>query len=51
LVTLVNVHAHADEKTPEEKDNFYGELENVMDTVPDNRIQIIIEDLNVKITK
>jgi len=38
-------------KTQEEKDNFYGEFENLMDIVPDNRLQIIIGDLNIKIGK
>lgn len=50
-ITLVNVHSPLMKKTQEEKDNFCGEFENLMDTVPDSRLQIIIGDLNTKIGK
>lgn len=48
---MFSVHAPSDEKIQEVKYNFYGELKNLMNTVTDNRIQIVIEDLNVKIAK
>lgn len=48
-IILVNIHAPTDDKTEEEKDNFYGELENIVDTIPNNRIYIILGDLNANI--
>lgn len=38
-----------DEKTQEEKDNSYDKLDNTVDTIPINRILVILGDLNAKI--
>lgn len=48
-INLVNVHALTDDKTQEGNDKLYGELENIVDTILNNRIQIILGDLIAKI--
>lgn len=50
-IILINVYAPTDEKTQEEKDNFYGKLENIVDTIPNNKILVILRDLKTKIGK
>jgi exonuclease III len=49
--TIINVHAPNKEKTQKEKDDFYNELTNVVDGIPNNRIVVILGDLNVKVGK
>lgn len=39
------------EKTQEEKDNFYGELGNVVDRIPNTKVLVILGNLNAKIGK
>ncbi|VVC46374.1 Endonuclease/exonuclease/phosphatase [Cinara cedri] len=50
-LTIISVHAPTEEKTQEEKDDFYDELTNVVDGIPNNRIVVILGDLNAKVGK
>lgn len=43
-LTIISVHA-------KEKYNFYDKLTNVVDGIPNNRIVVILGDLNAKIGK
>jgi len=48
---MISVHAPTEEKTQEDKDDFYDELTNVVDGIPNNRIVVILGDLNAKVGK
>lgn len=50
-LTIISVHAPTEEKTQEEKDDFYDELTNVVDGIPNNRIVVVLGDLNAKVGK
>jgi len=50
-ITLISIHACTQEKTQEEKDNLYSELENVADRIPYTRELVILGNLNEKIGK
>ena len=47
-ITLINVHAPAEEKTEEEKDKFYDDLQRTYERVPKRDIVLILGDLNAK---
>ncbi|KAL4107723.1 hypothetical protein QTP88_018019 [Uroleucon formosanum] len=49
--TIISVHAPTEEKTQEEKYDFYDELTSVVDGIPNNRIVVILRDLNAKVGK
>jgi hypothetical protein len=49
-ITLINVHAPTEEKTEEEKDKFYDDLQRTFERVPKHDV-LILGDLNVKIGK
>jgi len=48
-LTIISVYNLIEEKTPEEKDDFYDELTNVVDGIPNNKIVIILGDINAKV--
>jgi len=50
-LTIISVHVPTEEKTQEEKDDFYDELTNIVDGIPNNRIAVILGDLNAKVGK
>ena len=50
-LTLINVHAPTEEKTEEEKDKFYDELQKAYDRAPKHDIVMILGDLNANIGK
>ncbi|XP_055375918.1 craniofacial development protein 2-like [Condylostylus longicornis] len=47
--SIINVHAQTEDKSDEEKEEFYEELEKIYDNCPKNDIKIIIGDCNAKI--
>lgn len=50
-IVFVNIHASTQEKTQKEKDDFYDELESILENTPDSKIQIILGDMNAKISR
>jgi len=48
-ITVVNVHAPSEEKSDEEKDNFYVELEQVFDHFPKYHRKMLLGDFNAKV--
>lgn len=50
-IILISVHIPTEGKTKEEKENFYNELVNVIDTISITRILVILGNLNEKIGK
>ncbi|KAL4143409.1 hypothetical protein QTP88_005744 [Uroleucon formosanum] len=50
-ITFLNGHAPTEEKTPEEKDDFYENLEQTLNEIPRNRIRIVLGDFNAKLGK
>jgi len=50
-VCFINVHAPTEDKSQEEKEMFYEDLESILDSIPSNRIQIVLGDLNAKVGK
>jgi exonuclease III len=49
IYLLISVHAPTEEKTDEEKEKFYEDLEIVHNKIPKHDIVIILGDLNAKI--
>ncbi|XP_055387910.1 craniofacial development protein 2-like [Condylostylus longicornis] len=47
--SIINVHAQTEDKSDEEEEEFYEELERIYDNCPKNDIKIIIGDCNAKI--
>jgi len=50
-IRFISVHAPTEDKSQEDKDMFYEKLENTVSSIPSNRIQIILGDLNAKVGK
>jgi len=50
-ISFVNVHAPTEDKSQDEKEAFYEQLENALNLIPSNRIQIVLGDLNAKVGK
>lgn len=50
-ITFVNGHAPTEEKTQEEKDEFYDNLEHTLNEIPRSRIRIVLGDFNAKLGK
>jgi exonuclease III len=50
-LSIISVHAPTEEKSDEEKENFYEDLQIVHNKIPKHDIVIILGDLNVKIGK
>jgi len=50
-ISFISVHSPTMDKPQEDKDTFYEELENTLNSIPNNRIQIILGDLNAKVGK
>ena len=48
-VAMINVYATTEDKGPQEKDEFYYQLERVLDTLHANDVKIVLGDLNAKI--
>lgn len=48
-ITFLNGHAPMDEKAPQEKDEFYEHLEQILNETPRNRIRIVLGDFNAKL--
>jgi exonuclease III len=50
-LSIISVHAPTEEKTDEEKEKFYEDLQIVHNKIPKHDIVIILGDLNAKIGK
>lgn len=50
-ISFVNVHAPTEDKSQDEKEAFYEQLESALNLIPSNRIQIVLGDLNTKVGK
>jgi len=48
-IIVVNVHAPREEKSDEEKDSFYEELEQVFDQFPKYHMKMLLGDFNAKV--
>ncbi|XP_003248303.1 craniofacial development protein 2-like [Acyrthosiphon pisum] len=51
FISFVNVHAPTEDKSQDEKEAFYEQLESALNLIPSNRIQIVLGDLNAKVGK
>jgi exonuclease III len=50
-ITFINVHAPSEDKSQEEKDDFYDCVDSTLNALPQYRIRIVLGDLNAKIGK
>ena len=50
-ITVINVHAPTEEKTEEEKDKFYDDLQRTFERVLKHDVVMILGDLNAKTGK
>ncbi|XP_025191734.1 craniofacial development protein 2-like, partial [Melanaphis sacchari] len=50
-IVFLNVHAPTEEKSQEEKEEFYAELEDILSRINNSKIRIILGDMNAKIGK
>lgn len=50
-ISFISIHAPTKDKSQEDKDTFYEELESTLNSIPSNRIQIVLGDLNAKVRK
>ena len=50
-IIVLNAHAPSEEKSDEEKDSFYEELEQVFDHFPKYHMKIVLEDFNAEVRR
>ena len=50
-ITLINAYAPKEDKTEEIKEQFYDDLQSVVDKVPESDLTIILGDVNAKLGK
>jgi len=50
-ISFMNVHTPTEDKSQDEKDTFYEQLESTLNSILSNRIQIVLGDLNAKVGK
>ncbi|KAL4085374.1 hypothetical protein QTP88_027233 [Uroleucon formosanum] len=50
-IEFINVHAPTEEKSQEEKEDFYAEIEDILSRINNSKIRIILDDMNAKIRK
>lgn len=50
-ISLINAHAPTEDKTDDEKEEFYQNLANTIRVIPSNDIKIVLGDMNAKIGK
>lgn len=50
-IVFLNIHAPTEEKSQEEKEEFYEELEGILSRMNNNKILIMLGDMNAKIGK
>jgi exonuclease III len=50
-ITLINVYAPTEDKTEETKEQFYDDLQSMVDKVPKSDLTIILGDVNAKLGK
>ncbi|KAL4084333.1 hypothetical protein QTP88_028157 [Uroleucon formosanum] len=50
-ITFINVHAPSEDKSQEEKDDFYESLDLILNALSQYRIKIVLGDLNAKVVK
>jgi len=50
-IVFINVHLPTEEKSQEEKEEFYAELEYILSRINNSKIRIILGDMNAKIGK
>jgi hypothetical protein len=50
-VIVLNVHAPTGDIIDDVKENFYEELEHILDTFPKYHVQMLLEDFNVKVLR
>lgn len=50
-ISIINAHAPTEEKSEEEKDEFYQNLMRIFDHIPSNDIKMMLGDFNAKIGK
>lgn len=46
---FINVHAPTEEKSQEEKEEFYAQIEDILSRINNSKIRIILGDMNAKI--
>jgi len=51
IVSFIIVHIPTEDNSQEEKETFYEDLKSVLNSIPSNRIQIVLGDLNAKVGK
>jgi exonuclease III len=50
-IIFIYVHAPTEEKSQEEKEEFYAEIEDILSRINNSKIRIILGDMNAKIGK
>ncbi|CAI6367166.1 unnamed protein product [Macrosiphum euphorbiae] len=50
-ISFLNVHAPTEDKSQDEKETFYEQLESLQKPIPSDRIQIVLGYLNAKVGK
>ena len=50
-ITLINAYAPTEDKTEETKEQFYDDLQSIVDKVPKSDLIIILGDVNAKLGK
>lgn len=50
-IVFINVHAPTEEKSQEEKEDFYTEIEDILSRINNSKIRINLGDMNTKIGK
>jgi exonuclease III len=50
-ITLINAYAPTEDKTEEIKEQFYDDLQSIVDKVPKSDLTIILGDVNAKLGK
>ena len=50
-ITLINTYAPTEDKTEEIKEQFYDDLQSMVDKVPKSDVTIILGDVNAKLGK
>jgi endonuclease/exonuclease/phosphatase family metal-dependent hydrolase len=50
-IIVLNIHAPTEDKTDDVKDSFYEELESIFDKFPKYHMEILLGDLNAKVSR
>jgi len=50
-IVFINVHAPTEDKSQQEKEDFYTEIEQLLEGISNSKIKIVLGDMNAKIGK